>query len=182
MELAQEVDQELAGRALVGHRSMIRAHDRGTMARMTADDDLERFVTAQDQADTYDGALRELRAGRKSGHWMWFIFPQLRGLGRSELSTLLRHRSPRRGACVPRPPGPWSAIAGLCDDRRGPGGHVGGAVLGEVDATKLRSSMTLFDSADPGEPVFRQVLDQWYDGRPDPLTLERLGAQERKEP
>ena len=149
---------------------------------MTADDDLERFVTAQDQADAYDGALRELRAGRKSGHWMWFIFPQLRGLGRSELSRFygigsldearayLAHPvlGPRLLACA-------ATVAGL-------EGTSALRVLGEVDAAKLRSSMTLFGSADPDQPVFRQVLDRWYDGRADPLTLERLGLSERKEP
>jgi len=160
---------------------MIRArpwHD----ARVTAADDLERFLTAQDQADTYDSALRELRAGRKSGHWMWFIFPQLRGLGRSELSryygiasldearAYLAHPvlGPRLLACA-------TTVAGL-------EGTSAVRVLGEVDATKLRSSMTLFDSADPDEPIFRQVLDQWFDGQPDPVTLERLGVSERKEP
>ena len=149
---------------------------------MIADDDLERFVTAQDQADTYDGALRELRAGRKSGHWMWFIFPQLRGLGRSELSRFygigsldearayLAHPvlGPRLLACA-------TTVAGL-------EGTSAVRVLGEVDAAKLRSSMTLFGRADPDQPVFHQVLDRWYDGRADPLTLERLGMQERKEP
>ena len=64
---------------------MIRGRHRGTMARMTIPPDLERFVAAQ--AGVYDGALRELQRGHKTGHWMWFIFPQLRGLGRSELST-----------------------------------------------------------------------------------------------
>jgi len=149
---------------------------------VTADDDLERVVTAQVQADTYDGALRELRAGRKSGHWMWFIFPQLRGLGRSELSRFygigsldearayLAHPvlGPRLLACA-------GTVAGL-------EGTSAVRVLGEVDAAKLRSSMTLFSSADPDQPVFRQVLDRWYDGRADPLTLERIGRSERKEP
>jgi uncharacterized protein (DUF1810 family) len=152
---------------------MIRGRDRGTMAGMTVPHDLERFVTAQ--AGAYEGALGELRRGHKTGHWMWFIFPQLRGLGRSELSTYygiasihearayLAHPvlGPRLLACV-------AAVAGLADT-------TAATVFGEVDAAKLRSSMTLFASADPSEAMFGQLLDQWYGGIPDPLTLDRLG-------
>ena len=153
---------------------MIRGRDRGTMAAMTVPFDLERFVTAQ--AGVYDGALRELQRGHKTGHWMWFIFPQLRGLGRSELSTYygiasihearayLAHPvlGPRLLACA-------AAVAGSEDT-------TAATVLGEVDAAKLRSSMTLFAAADPSVPVFGQVLDKWFGGVPDPLTLERLGV------
>ena len=153
---------------------MIRGHDRGTMARMTVPHDLERFVTAQ--AGAYDSALRELQRGHKTGHWMWFIFPQLRGLGRSELSTYygiasihearayLAHPvlGPRLLACA-------AAVAGLEDT-------TAATVLGDVDAAKLRSSMTLFVRADPSATVFQQVLDRWYGGTPDPRTLERLGT------
>ncbi len=144
------------------------------MARMTVPHDLERFVTAQ--AAVYDGALRELQRGHKTGHWMWFIFPQLRGLGRSELSTYygiaslyearayLAHPilGPRLLACA-------AAVTGLEDTSAE-------TVLGDVDAAKLRSSMTLFASADPSAAAFRQVLEHWFGGIPDPLTLERLGA------
>ena len=142
------------------------------MAGMTVPHDLERFITAQ--AGAYDGALRELQRGHKTGHWMWFIFPQLRGLGRSELSryygiasldearAYLAHPilDPRLVACA-------AAVAELEDT-------TAATVLGDVDAAKLRSSMTLFASADPSEAVFRQVLDHWYGGTLDPLTLERL--------
>ena len=150
---------------------------------MTADDDLERFVTAQDQADTYDGALRELRAGRKSGHWMWFIFPQLGGLGRSESLEVLRAsgRSTRRAPTWPTRSSVRDGFA-CAATVAGLEGTSAVRVLGRGRRGKLRSSMTLFGSADPDQPVFHQVLDRWYDGRADPLTLERLGMQERKEP
>ena len=144
------------------------------MAGMTVPYDLERFVTAQ--AGVYDGALRELQRGHKTGHWMWFIFPQLRGLGRSELSTYYGIASIHEARAYLAHPvlGPRlldcaAAVAALEDT-------TAATVLGEVDAAKLRSSMTLFAAADPSVPVFGQVLDRWFGGVPDPLTLERLGA------
>lgn len=133
--------------------------------------DLERFVSAQD--GTYERALAELRAGAKTGHWMWWIFPQL-PLGRSETArayaisdldeaeAYLAH--PLLGPRLER------AARAVLAWR----GHPPEGVLGAVDALKLRSSMTLF-AAVPGAPaVFAEVLGAFYDG-PDPLTLERLG-------
>jgi uncharacterized protein (DUF1810 family) len=137
--------------------------------------DLQRFVDAQDDLRTYDTALAELRAGRKRSHWMWFILPQLAGLGMSstaqhfgihglaEARAYLAHPvlGPRLRDCA-------RALADL--DTADPV-----AVLGPVDALKLRSSMTLFARAEPGEPVFRQVLEQYYDGAEDPATVSLLG-------
>lgn len=138
------------------------------------DFDLQRFVAAQDSAGTYDSALRELRAGRKQGHWMWFVLPQVAGLGRSEtarryaLSGLPEARAylehPVLGARLRECAG---VLAGL-------GATDATAVLGAVDAQKLRSSMTLFAHAAPQEPVFQDVLDRYFDGEQDPATLERL--------
>ena len=130
--------------------------------------DLERFLDAQ--ADVYEPALEELRAGAKTGHWMWFIFPQIAGLGRSEVSryyaigsldearAYLAHPvlGPRLRECART----LLAVEGRSAER----------ILGGIDALKLRSSMTLFLRADPGEPVFRQVLDRYHGGRPDDAT------------
>ena len=130
--------------------------------------DLERFVEAQQVS--YRAALGELRAGRKTGHWMWFVFPQLAGLGRSETSrhygiasldearAYLAHPvlGPRLLECVAAvlaAPGPSAA-----------------AILGAVDAMKLRSSMTLFRRAAPDEPSFADVLARYYGGLPDEAT------------
>jgi len=132
--------------------------------------DLERFVRAQDASGTYDGALAELRGGRKTGHWMWFVFPQLAGLGRSEtsrryaLSSLEEARAylahpvlgPRLQACA-------RALLGL-------DGRTATEILGPVDALKLRSSLTLFARAAPADPVFGEVLARYFDGRPDAAT------------
>ena len=134
--------------------------------------DLQRFVDAQ--SGTYDRALAELRAGRKTGHWMWFVFPQVAGLGRSatarhyaiadlaEARTHLAHPvlGPRLVECA-------RALTEL------PGSDPV-AVLGPVDAVKLRSSMTLFAHAAPDEPVFRAVLEQYFGGVEDDATTSRL--------
>ena len=137
--------------------------------------DLARFVEAQDTGATYDAALRELRAGRKTSHWMWFVLPQLAGLGRSSTA---RHYALR---------GPDEARAYLAHPVLGPRlrectqvlAHLPTAdpvaVLGSVDAQKLRSCMTLFALVAPQEPVFREVLDRWFGGQDDPLTRELLG-------
>ena len=138
--------------------------------------DLERFVVAQDQGGTYEQALTELRRGRKTSHWMWFVFPQLAGLGHSptaqhyaiadldEARAYLAH--PVLGERLRR-----SAALLLAHADRSPE-----AVLGGIDALKLRSSMTLFARAAPGEPVFADVLAQWYGGEADPVTERLLGG------
>ncbi|SEM13949.1 Uncharacterized protein, DUF1810 family [Blastococcus sp. DSM 46786] len=134
--------------------------------------DLRRFVDAQTQ--TYDQALAELRAGQKRTHWMWFVFPQVEGLGKSGMAQRY-------------------AISGLDEARAYLAYPVLGrrlvecaraltaldtedavAVLGPVDAQKLRSSMTLFAQADPGQPVFREVLDHYFGGAEDDATTSRL--------
>ncbi len=134
--------------------------------------DLQRFVDAQ--SGTYDRVLAELRAGRKSSHWMWFVFPQVAGLGRSataqhyaisgldEARAYLAH--PVLG---PRLVESAQALTEL------PGSDPV-AVLGPVDAVKLRSSMTLFAHAAPDEPVFRAVLEQYFGGVEDDATTSRL--------
>ena len=131
--------------------------------------DLQRFVDAQD-GGTYEQALAELRAGRKRGHWMWFVFPQIAGLGRSETARFYAIESldearaylaharlgPRLVECA-------SAVLDVDSDDAE-------AVLGSIDAMKLRSSMTLFARAAPDQPVFTQVLDRYFGGRPDDAT------------
>jgi uncharacterized protein (DUF1810 family) len=128
---------------------------------MSASDphDLDRFVAAQDDHGTYDAALAELRAGRKTSHWMWFVFPQVAGLGRSPTArAYLAH--PVLG---PRLRESAAALTAL--DTADPVG-----VLGGIDAAKLRSSMTLFLRAAPEEPVFQAVLDQYFGGAADDST------------
>jgi uncharacterized protein (DUF1810 family) len=136
--------------------------------------DLERFVDAQ--ATTYAQALAELRDGRKRTHWMWFIFPQLAGLGRSEVSRLYSIASldEARAYLAHRTLGPRlrAGAQALLDS----GATDPEAALGPIDAVKLRSSMTLFGRAAPDEPVFREVLDRLYGGRFDEGTDRLLDS------
>ena len=139
---------------------------------MTDPHDLRRFVDAQ--AHTYDQALAELRAGQKRTHWMWFVFPQIAGLGRSgmaqrfaihdlaEAKAYLSH--PLLGRRLVE-----SAKALTALDTEDPA-----EVFGPLDALKLHSSMTLFAQAEPDEPVFREVLDHYFAGAEDEGTTSRL--------
>jgi uncharacterized protein (DUF1810 family) len=138
--------------------------------------DLQRFVTAQDQGATYARARRELQDGYKAGHWMWFVFPQLAGLGQSptarhfavsgleEAGAYLAHPvlGPRLRECA----GIVASTAGLSAEQ----------IFGGIDARKLRSSMTLFQRAAADEPIFAAVLDRYFDGRPDSATDDLLAA------
>jgi len=143
---------------------------------MTADPHrLQRFVDAQDGAGAYTHALDELRAGLKTSHWMWFVFPQLAGLGRSPTARLYGIASLAEARAYLAHPvlGPR-----LLESARALTEHSGRSaseILGEVDAVKLRSSMTLFARAAPEEPLFQQLLDRFYDGAADEAT-DRLLA------
>ena len=136
---------------------------------------LDRFVRAQDAHGTYRAALAELAAGRKASHWMWFVFPQLAGLGSSPTARAYAIGSIEEAQAYLAHPvlGPRlreSAAAAL-----GAPAPSAEALLGGIDAQKLRSSMTLFLRAVPAEPVFRRVLDRWYEGAADPATDRLLG-------
>jgi uncharacterized protein (DUF1810 family) len=136
--------------------------------------DLDRFVVAQRVA--YDSVLGELRAGHKTGHWIWFIFPQLAGLGRSEMSRYYGIVSVREAVAYLAHPvlGPrLRECAGLLLLSTA---RSATEILGVIDGTKLRSSMTLFYRAEPTEAVFADVLDRFFDGAPDPLTDELLAG------
>jgi uncharacterized protein (DUF1810 family) len=133
---------------------------------------LERFVEAQ--APLYQRARRELEAGRKESHWMWFIFPQIAGLGQSAMSirfaiasleeakAYLAHAvlGPRLREC-----------ARLVLDVQG---STARDIFGSIDEMKFRSSVTLFARAAPSEGVFQRCLDKYFLGQPDPATLARL--------
>lgn len=138
---------------------------------------LRRFVEAQEQS--FDRALREVRSGRKTSHWMWYVFPQLEGLGRSETARRYAIGSLEEARAFLAHPllGPrlrdiTRAAAGLPD-------RSARAVFGEPDDLKLRSSLTLFDRADPEGP-FRTALDHFFAGERDPATLRLLDGQDTR--
>lgn len=140
---------------------------------MPADYELERFVDAQDRV--YDQVMQELQAGRKRSHWMWYVFPQLDGLGHSimaeryalsgidEARAYLAHPllGPRLEACV-------TALVQHSDKSAR-------EILGSPDDLKLRSCLTLFSQAAPGNPLFQLGLLQFYSAEPDLRTLALLG-------
>ena len=135
--------------------------------------DLSRFVDAQ--AGDYETALAEIKAGRKESHWMWYIFPQIDGLG---FSPTARHYAIRdldearaylaHPLLGPRLVAICEALLALPDTDAEP-------IFGWPDVLKLRSSMTLFAAARPEQPVFGRVLAKFYGGEPDRRTLELLG-------
>jgi uncharacterized protein (DUF1810 family) len=135
--------------------------------------DLDRFHRAQ--APVYAAALDELRRGRKTGHWMWFIFPQIAGLGHSTMSQTFAIGSLAEARAYLADPVLGTRLRECATVLLASGGRPAEDILGSIDALKLRSSMTLFHRADPAEPLFGQVLDRFYGGVADPATDARLG-------
>jgi uncharacterized protein (DUF1810 family) len=136
--------------------------------------DLRRFVTAQDAGGTYDHATAELRAGRKTSHWMWFVFPQLAGLGYSPMSRAYAITSLQEARAYLAHPVLGPRLIECATILVGLRGRTAEQVFGGVDALKLCSCVTLFRHAAPAEPVFGQVLDQYFGGVPDSATEQRI--------
>jgi uncharacterized protein (DUF1810 family) len=143
--------------------------------QVTGDFDLERFVRAQNEGGTYARALAELSRGRKVGHWMWFVFPQLAGLGRSGTARFYAIRSLAEAEAYLTHPLLGHRLRECCAVLAGLPDTNAEKVFGGIDAVKLRSSMTLFGRAAPEERVFVEVLDRYFAGAADPAT-ERLLA------
>lgn len=135
---------------------------------------LDRFVAAQ--SGVYAQALAELKAGKKRSHWMWFVLPQLRALGMSAMAQRYGIESPDEAQAYAAHP-----VLGvrLRECVRALLGHKLTAedMLGEVDAMKLRSCLTLFIAAVPGERLFAEALERFYGGQPDEATLRLLRVQ-----
>ena len=137
---------------------------------------LERFLTAQEHH--YATALAEIRRGRKDSHWIWYVFPQLKGLGKSDYSQYYGISGLEEARAYLAHPVLRARLleisqALLEQENRDPQ-----AVMGHIDSRKLRSSMTLFAAAEPDCPVFGQVLDAFFGGQQDPLTLKLLARKE----
>jgi uncharacterized protein (DUF1810 family) len=141
---------------------------------MSTDDGLERFVGAQEHGDTYERALSELRRGRKQTHWMWFVFPQVAGLGTSPMAQRYGITSLREAQAYAAHPVLGPRLVACATALLNLDSHDPVPVVGAVDSLKLRSSMTLFERAAPDQPVFRAVLERYFGGETDPATLSRL--------
>ena len=136
--------------------------------------DLTRFVSAQNHDGIYDAAVAELRSGRKMGHWMWFVFPQIAGLGHSSMSRRYAISSLAQAQAYLAHPVLGPRLIACARILTGLAPTTATAIFGDVDAQKLHSSMTLFHRADPGQPAFAAVLDRYFGARPDEHTDRRL--------
>ena len=137
---------------------------------------LERFIAAQDRGRTYEAAVGELRAGRKRSHWMWFVFPQIAGLGQSPTSRRYAISSLAEARAYLAHPilGPRLIESARIVHKLE--GRSASDIFGGIDAMKLCSSMTLFARADPENPAFVEVLEKYFSGVPDEATDRLLEA------
>lgn len=134
--------------------------------------ELQRFLDAQ--AGSYAQALAELREGEKRSHWMWFIFPQLEGLGSSPMALRYAIRSRAEAEAYLAHPILGSRLRECAQALLGVQGRPIGAILGFPDDLKLQSSMTIFTALEGADPVFNRVLERYYAGKSDAKTLGLL--------
>jgi uncharacterized protein (DUF1810 family) len=135
---------------------------------------LQRFVDAQDSVIA--SVRDELRAGRKRSHWMWFVFPQLKGLGASSMAQVYGIASLEEARAYLAHPVLGPRLRECCALMLAVPGRSAHEILGSPDDLKFRSCVTLFSLAAPDEPVFRQALERFHDGKPDPRTLALSAA------
>ncbi len=138
--------------------------------------DLQRFVAAQDAGGTYQAALEELRAGHKRSHWMWFVFPQIAGLGQSQTSRRYAISSLDEAKAYLAHPVLGPRLAECTRILSEQPERSAREMFGGIDAMKLHSSMTLFANAEPANAIFRRVLDDYFGGVPDRATERLLGV------
>ena len=146
---------------------------------MTADDsyDLDRFVEAQERI--YSRALAELRRGRKESHWMWFVFPQVAGLGFSPTSMRYAIRNLDEARAYLSHPVLGPRLVECCEAVLAVEGRSAHEIFGSPDDLKLRSCATLFAQASPAGSPFHRLIDQFFHGKPDAKTLALLSPQQR---
>jgi len=137
---------------------------------------LARFVEAQER--TYSGALGELRAGRKRSHWMWYVFPQFDGLGSSGMSKRFAITSLDEAAAYLAHPVLGPRLVECADAVLQIAGRSATDIFGSPDDVKLRSSATLFAAISPEDSVFHRILAQYFQGKPDEVTLRLIGKKQ----
>ena len=133
---------------------------------------LERFVEAQEAV--YARALTELRAGKKQSHWMWFIFPQIAGLGHSAMAQMYAIASLDEARVYLAHPLLGTRLRECCEVVMAIEGKTAHQIFGSPDDLKFRSCLTLFARATPDQPLFQDLLEKYYDGEADELTLQKL--------
>ncbi len=145
---------------------------------MLPDNDINRFIEAQDA--TYSGyqqALNEIRDGKKTSHWIWYIFPQLRGLGFSRFSTYYGITGKEEAKAYLEHPILGAHLREITQALLGHRGKQPISILGDINATKVKSCMTLFDAVSPND-IFSQVLDTFYKGERCRKTLKKLNKEQ----
>lgn len=138
-------------------------------------DRLERFIEPQEQ--DYEQALKEIRNGRKVSHWIWYIFPQLRGLGRSYMSDYYGIRDLDEAKAFLQAPYLGKHLQKISEALLNLDNDNATQIMGRPDDMKLKSSMTLFACADPENAVFEKVLEKFYNGHKDGRTLKMLSKE-----
>jgi uncharacterized protein (DUF1810 family) len=140
---------------------------------------LRRFEVAQDEGQTYEAAVAELRAGRKASHWMWFVFPQISGLGQSSMSRAYAISSLAEAEAYLEHPVLGPRLIECTRVLTELTGRTAEEIFGTIDAMKLRSSMTLFSRAAPDNALFRHVLNDYFGGVTDEATESRLESRKQ---
>lgn len=138
-------------------------------------DRLERFIEPQEQ--DYEQALKEIRNGRKVSHWIWYIFPQLRGLGKSYMSDYYGIRDLDEAKAFLQDPYLGKHLQKISEALLNLDNDSATQIMGRPDDMKLKSSMTLFACADPENAVFEKVLEKFYNGHKDGRTLKMLSKE-----
>ena len=138
-------------------------------------DRLERFIEPQEQ--DYEQALKEIRNGRKVSHWIWYIFPQLRGLGKSYMSDYYGIRDLDEAKAFLQDPYLGKHLQKISEALLNLDNDNATQIMGRPDDMKLKSSMTLFACADPENAVFEKVLEKFYNGHKDGRTLKMLSKE-----
>ncbi|MBC3540296.1 DUF1810 domain-containing protein [Rufibacter sediminis] len=136
---------------------------------------LQRFLSAQER--DYEVALAEIRRGRKQSHWMWYIFPQMQGLGFSETSRFYGIKDLPEAEAYLQHPVLGSRLVEICEVLLKLEGKDAHRIFGSPDDLKLKSSMTLFSALPAAPPVFKEVLEKFFHGKPDEKTVQILRSQ-----
>ncbi|MCF2501917.1 DUF1810 domain-containing protein [Dyadobacter sp. CY107] len=134
--------------------------------------DLNKFLTAQER--DYAGALAEITRGRKQGHWIWYVFPQITGLGMSSTSVHYAIDDLEQANRYFQHPVLGKRLIEISKAILAVEGKTANQIMGTPDDLKLRSSMTLFSMVKNADPVFQEVLNKYFDGKPDRKTIEIL--------
>jgi uncharacterized protein (DUF1810 family) len=144
---------------------------------MTKTYNLTRFIVPQ--AESYNFALADIRLSKKQGHWMWYIFPQVAGLGLSDTSKFYAIKDPGEAEAYLRHPLLGTRLKEITGELLKLSSNDATAIFGVPDNMKLRSSMTLFSELPDADPVFQAVLDKFFGGQKDPRTLDIFRSSEQ---